>query len=274
MFKRYKPFFRAGAMDCFAYKFQILMWAIISVLEVGCLVFLWQGVYNNSTSNIINGFTFPQMITYVVFANILNFALLAGVTFNTVSDEIQQGTIAMSFTKPISYRAKLAFSMLGSVCAQMLFIGLPSMIIAYTVLAILGYVQFVSVWSLLLSVVLFVVSLAIASLIYDCIDYICGVCCFYTTASWGLYQLKQVVIAFLSGSLLPLSFFPKTFGKILSYSPFAGLAQNPVLILMGGMDFLSALKCIGLSLGWWILLELLGKLLFNSASKKVTVQGG
>ena len=83
-----------------------------------------------------------------------------------------------------------------------------------------------------------------------------------------------MVIAFLSGSLLPLSFFPKTFGKILSYSPFAGLAQNPVLILMGGMDFLSALKCIGLSLGWWILLELLGKLLFNSASKKVTVQGG
>ena len=66
MFKRYKPFFKAGSMDMMAFKFNIFSWLIVSALQVACLVFLWIAVYNNSTNgmdSIINGFTFKDMIT-------------------------------------------------------------------------------------------------------------------------------------------------------------------------------------------------------------------
>ena len=52
------------------------------------------------------------------------------------------------------------------------------------------------------------------------------------------------------------------------------MAQNPILILLMKVDYITALKYIGLSAIWVVILELFAKLLFTHASKKVTVQGG
>ena len=38
MFKRYKPFFRAGAMDMMAFKFNLFTWLIVTVFEVAVIV--------------------------------------------------------------------------------------------------------------------------------------------------------------------------------------------------------------------------------------------
>lgn len=52
------------------------------------------------------------------------------------------------------------------------------------------------------------------------------------------------------------------------------MSQNPVLILMMKYDYLECAKVILIAFGWLVVLELLGKLLFNHAIKLVTVQGG
>ena len=84
----------------------------------------------------------------------------------------------------------------------------------------------------------------------------------------------MVVVNFLSGTYVPIAFFPGIFKTIASYLPFAGMAQNPILILLMKVDYITALKYIGLSAIWVVILELFAKLLFTHASKKVTVQGG
>ena len=50
MFKRYKPFFKAGSMDMLALKFNIFSWLIVSALQVACLIFLWIAVFKNSVN--------------------------------------------------------------------------------------------------------------------------------------------------------------------------------------------------------------------------------
>lgn len=277
MFKRYKPFFRAGAMDCLAYKFNMLGWLVVSVLQVACIFFLWIGVYKSSPNgmdSVINGFTFKEMLVYVTFINIFNFVSLYSDTMYFITDDIKTGTIAMSFVKPISYRIRFMFTNLGSVFMRMLMLGLPCFVVTYAVFVAVGFIVVSSWWILPVHILLFFVAQLLAVMLKDCIEYIFGVMCFYTTAAWGMNQIKNVVISFLSGSLIPLSFFPPTFGKILQYSPFAGISQNPVFILMMKIDLLGALKCLALSLAWLVALELLAKGLFAVASKKVTVQGG
>lgn len=274
MFRRYKPFFRAGAMNCFAYKFQIFVWLIITLLEVACLLFLWIGVFKNSNEPVINGFTMREMLVYMVFINVFGFNVFTNNTFETMVDEIQAGTISASFTKPVSYRLRLMSSTLGLVFAQSLIICFPVLITAYVVFAIIGYVTITSVGALMINVALFLASVIVSVLLCDVIDYVCGVLCFYTTAAWGMSQLKQVIVSFLSGSLIPLAFFPESVSKIAEYSPFSGIAQNPVLILMGRMDVQTALLKLCIAILWWIMLELLAKFLFGVASKKITVQGG
>ncbi len=277
MFRRYKPFFKAGMMSLFAYKFQQWMWVLVTALSIVCTVFMWVGVYKsspNGADSVINGFTFKDMIVYVVFMAIFSFVSFSGETSWVIMDDITEGTIALSLVKPISYRVRMIFTTLGNDVACILWVGLPCFIISYVVFVAIGYIVITSIWAFLLQMLLFLLAQLMAILIFDCIDYIAGTLCFYTTSGWGLNQLKLSIVQFLSGSLLPLAFFPPWLGKILQYSPFVGLSQNPVLIFMGKMQPLEAIANIGLALVWWIVLEVLARFIFQSASKKITVQGG
>ncbi len=277
MFKKYKPFFRTGAMDLLAFKFNLFSWFLITLLQVICVLFLWTSVFKNAPdglNSVINGFSFKEMITYTIFINIFNFVAFSNNTIWMINDEIKDGTIAMSFIKPISYRIRFVFINLGSVFMQNIILGIPCFIIFYIIFGCLGYINIVSISTLLIHILLFIISLLVATLLNDVINYIFGVLCFYTSSGFGINQIKNVIIGFLSGSLLPISFFPGIFGEIVSYLPFAGMAQNPILIFLMKLDSLESLKTIGLSILWLIILEFIAWLLFRNASKKVTVQGG
>ena len=277
MFKRYRPFFRAGAMETLSYKFNIFGWLIVSSLQVVCIFFLWIGVYQSSAegaNTVINGFTLKDMLVYTAFVNVFNFVSFPGNTMYSVVNDITKGTIALSFVKPISYRVRFIFTNLGALVMNMVLLGVPAFTILYLVFALIGYIRIASAWIFLLHLLLFLIALLLASMLYDCLDYICGILCFYTTAGWGMNNMKSVIIGFLSGTLIPLSFFPGVFKQIVSYSPFAGMSQNPVLIFIFKMDTVAALGSIGLSFAWLCALELLAWLIFRQASKKVTVQGG
>ena len=114
--KKYKAFFNAGIMNLFAYKFNFITWFILSVLQLLAVFFLWNAVFANSRdgmNSIINGFTFKEIIVYLSFANVFTFVSLTSETNGTIEDEIKDGTIAISFIKPISYRLRFLFITLG-----------------------------------------------------------------------------------------------------------------------------------------------------------------
>ena len=277
MLKKYKPFFRAASMDIMAYRFNILMWVIVTIFEVACLVFLWLAVYSSSEGgidSIINGFTYKEMIVYVVLTTIFGFVTFSSETLWTINNDIKQGTIGNYVIKPISYRGKFVASNLGAFATFACLFGIPLYAIAISVFAGIGFLPISSGWDFVGHLGLFVIAGVLACLLNDAIGYIFGVLCFYTSSGWGLNSLKTTIVSFLSGALLPLSFFPPIFRDIVSYMPFAGMSQNPILILMMKYDYLQSLQVIGISIAWLILLEVLAKLLFNHAIKKVTVQGG
>lgn len=275
--RKYKPFARASAIDVLAYRFNIITWAIVTVAEVACLIFLWLAVYQSSEGGIdssINGFTYKEMIVYVVLTTIFGFVTFNDDTMWFINSDIRQGTIGNFLIKPISYRGKFIASNIGAFLVMSLVFGIPLYAAGLGVLIGIGYLPVASIWDFIAHFLLFLVASVLACLLNGAISYIFGILCFYTTAAWGLNALKTTVIAFLSGTLLPIAFFPNIFREIVSYMPFAGMSQNPILILMMKYDYLECGKVILISFGWWVLLELIGKLLFNHAIKIVTVQGG
>ena len=277
MFKKYKPFFRGAALDMMAYRFNILMWVIVTVFEVACMVFLWLAVYSSSENGIdsvINGFTYKEMIVYVVLTTIFTFVTFVSETLWIINNDIKQGTIGNYVIKPISYRGKFVASNLGSFATMVTLFGIPLYAAAIGIFAGIGFLPISSFWDFLGHLGLFAVSGILACLLNDTLAYIFGVLCFYTSSGWGLNSLKTTVVTFLSGALLPLSFFPPIFRDIVGFMPFAGMSQNPILILMMKYDYLEALKVILIAAAWLVLLEVLAKFLFHHAIKKVTVHGG
>lgn len=272
--KKYIPFFKAGMMEELSYKAAIYSWVLISILQLACVIFLWSAVYANAEGSVINGFSFVQMIVYFVFTNIFAFSCLQSATMDMIADEIVDGTIAISFIKPISYRVRFLATTFGANMTRAVIFGIPAYIIAFLIFIFLGYIELGSPFLFFVRILLFVACTILAIALNDTINYICGILCFYTTAAWGLNQTKNVFINFFAGVFIPLAFFPGVFGTVCRLLPFAGLTQNPVYILMGNVDLTQSVSFIMRNLLWWILFEVIAKLLFLHASKRVTVQGG
>ena len=277
MLKKYKPFLRAGAIATMAYRFNILIWAGITVCEVACLVFLWLAVYRSGAGGMdaqIHGFSYREMISYVVLTTIFNFVTFNNDTLWNINTDIKKGTIGNYLIKPISYRGKFSATCLGSLLTMTVMFGLPFYTAALVTLGSLGFLPELSFPAFFAHLGLFLLAGLCAALLNDAISYIFGVLCFYTSSGWGLNSLKVTLISFLSGTLLPLAFFPAGLRELVSWMPFAGMSQNPILILMMKYDLAASLRCVALSAVWIVVLELLAKLLFSHAVRKVTVQGG
>lgn len=272
--KKYLPFFKGGMMSEVAYKSSLYSWLFICIIQFACTVFLWIAVYSNSANEIINGFDFKQVIVYFVFANIYGFASLGTDTLYTINEEIKDGTIALSLIKPISYRLRFLAQGYGEIFARTLIMAIPSFLIAFGIFFKLGFIVITSVPTFLAYLGLFLLCQIAGIALFDTINYICGILCFYTTAAWGLNQAKEVVINFFSGVFIPLAFFPGVFGRVVRELPFAGLTQNPVLILTQSVSIEVAFSYVVKNVVWTIIFSILAKLLFNHACKKVTVQGG
>ena len=277
MLKKYKPFLRAGAIDTMAYRFNILMWAGITVCEVACLVFLWLAVYRSSPGGMeaeIHGFTFREMISYVVLTTIFTFVTFNNDTLWNINTDVRKGTVGNYLIKPISYRGKFAATSLGNLVTMALLFGLPFYTAALLTLHKLGFLPDLRFPAFFAHLGLFLLAGLCAALLNDAVAYIFGILCFYTSSGWGLNSLKTTLISFLSGTLLPLAFFPAGLRELVSRMPFAGMSQNPVLILMMKYDLGESLRSLALTAAWIVALELFAKLLFSRAIRKVTVQGG
>lgn len=274
LFAKYKAFMKTGILNVFAYKFNVFTWLLVVSSALLCLFFLWAAVFNNSPESVINGFTFKEIVSYTIIVNIFTFTMGGSDTQDTITDEIQNGQIAMSLIKPISYRLRFVFSTLGSLIASDLIVGFPLLVVSTIILVKNGFMKIQSPERFLLLILFFIIAQILARILFDVVDYIFGLIAFYTMASFGLFQIKQVVINFLSGTMIPIAFFPDSIGKIVNYLPFVGMAQNPTLIYLGRMNIREALGSLAMQVIWIAGLEIFAHFFYKKAIKIVTIQGG
>ena len=272
---RYIPFSRAGIQGFLSYKAQIFMWLIISFLEVLFVVFLYHTIYRNSNegiSSVINGFTFYEMVLYMITSFIFSFVVYQSETSWNIFQDIKEGTIVNTITKPVSYRLRHLFTCIGTTLIGLVVVLLPLTIIVYSIFIIFKFVE-MNVVNFILNFMLFILFAIIAMVINDGISYTVGLLTFFTEHMFGLNLFRNSVQGFLSGQLLPLSYMG-IFGVIFSFTPFAFMNSTPVLMIMGKMNFSSVFMFLGIGVLWIIVIEFFNHLLFSFCIKRVSVQGG
>lgn len=275
IFKLYLPFSKAGIKSDLAYKAQTFMWMIISFVDIFFIVFLYQAIYRNSENglnSVINGFTFYEMVLYMITSFIFSFVVNSSDTSWNIYTDIQEGTIANTLTKPVSYRLRHLFTYFGRLFLQLLVIVIPLFIVVYAVFYGFGFIVF-DLLSLIFNTLIFFGLVIIAGIINDAISYLVGLMTFYTQHMFGINMFKNAIQSFLSGSMVPLAYMG-SFGVICSYTPFAFLNSTPILTLMGKYNIQTSLIFVLIAIGWVIVLETINHLLFKHCIKKLTVSGG
>lgn len=273
--KLYLPFSKAGVKIELAYKAQIVMWMIISFIEVFFVIFLYEAIYRNSPdgmSSVINGFSFYDMILYMITSFFFTFLMGSGDTSYDIATDIREGTIANTMTKPVSYRLRHLFTYFGVFGFDAVVVLLPFLTVVYGIFIGTGLLQ-VTVGRFILNVIFFLLFTIIAGFVNNALSYFIGLMVFYTDHLFGLNMARNAIQGFLGGQMVPLAYMGAV-GVVFSYTPFAFMNSVPVLTLMGKVDVMQAIIYILIALVWIFVIELANRLIFRHALKKLTVQGG
>ena len=82
------------------------------------------------------------------------------------------------------------------------------------------------------------------------------------------------VVEFLSGAVVPLSFFPEALQPFVYALPFASMQNAPFEIYIGRIDPSQALGVLALQAAWLAALTALGRKLMKRSLRRVVIQGG
>lgn len=270
--RMYLPFASAGVKMELSYRAQVVMWIIISFVEAFFILFLYRAIYDNSPSGVINGFTYDDMVLYMITSFVFSFVMGGGDTSYNIYTDIREGTIANTLTKPVSYRMRHLSTYLGMVALDTVIIMLPMLGITYTVFFAIGLMK-ARFWTFLINLIFFLAFTVIACFINDAISYFVGMLVFFTDHLFGLNMARSTLQDFLGGKMIPLAYMG-ALGTVFSYTPFAFLNSVPVLTLMGKVEISQTIVYLLVALAWLLVIELVNHLIFSYAMKKLSVQGG
>lgn len=267
--KKYLIFMRSGFQTALAYRGAIFLWFIGAVISAVLMGLVWWAIYSFSPENAIAGYTFPQMLLYVIISAVVVEAIYTG-TMGEITDDVHYGLIGMRLMKPINYRLQLGFAAMGNFLSRMIIIGIPVTAIG-TITVVFGFGLRGIQWY---NVLLFLPACALSALMFDTFQFLFGQLAFRTHAMFGVSSMSNIVLSFLSGGVVPIALFPAWAQTVLQYTPFPTLVSLPVRIFLGQVGWMEMLISFGISVAWLVALGVVSHLAYKSSVKHVVVFGG
>jgi ABC-2 type transport system permease protein len=253
---------RASMRSTLRYRISFFMGMAGMLFQLLALLAVWRVLIADAT---LGGFTWPQMRAYLLVA------FTCGLLVNSLADwrmayRIESGMVALDLVKPIDYQLARLAEIVGGVLIELAMAA----VVWTSVILVSGGLPVPPPGRL----ALFVLSLALVLPLKFLVAYTCGLACFWTHHYTGVRWAQLAVVGLLSGTMIPIAFFPGWLATTAAWLPFAGMASTPGLIYVGRVDGLEALRLVALQACWAVLLWLLARWAFRSALRRLTVHGG
>lgn len=264
----YGNFVRLAFLKLLAYRLRYYTGVISYSVYVAGFYFLYSALFASRTEggHTIGGLTLEQMITYVAVSWIGR-----SFYFNNIARDlaglIENGEIAMQLIKPFNLQTVMMFEVVGESAFRLLLFTGPIMVVIVPLFGIQGPPDVALYgWTIL--------SFTLAMLIYTQFNFLLGCLAFHTKNINGVLRAKMVGLDFLTGVIVPFTFFPLWFQKVVVWLPFQGMSYIPVTIYLGQREGTDLYAALGVQLFWGVLLFLIGRLVWSYSVSRVMVQGG
>lgn len=265
----YLPFAVNEIKRQMAYKGAFYLFILISTFGSFVSYFLWSAIYGSSTNAILGGLTRSEMTVYIFMVYVTSSIVTISIS-DWVSDDVVKGTVAMQLIKPMDYR----LSLIARASGQMVYrFAVPSVFI-WVGLELYKYFVLGLGFTAIGNIILYLLSCIMSFLIYVLFDFCVGMIAFFTSYVFGLLMVKDALLSFLTGQLIPLSFFPEAVRSIFDFLPFSSMVYTPVMIYLGKYQNSELLWVLLRQLVWVLLLYGLGTLIWKWVTKRLVILGG
>lgn len=265
----YTPFASNQIKRSLAYKASFYLFILCSMFASFISYYLWMAIYGSADGATLGGLTRNEMIIYIFMTYVTSQLVMISISDN-VSEDIVKGTVAMNLIKPIDYRLSLIATACGSMVYRffapciLVWIGLELYRVFGLGMPAVGFGN----------IIFFIISTIMSFLIYVLFDFCFGMIAFFTTYIFGMAMAKQALLSFLTGQLIPLSFFPEAVQRVFDFLPFSSMIYTPVMIYLGKYTGSQLMFVLSRQAVWVVLLYLFGSLIWRKVTKRLIVLGG
>lgn len=269
LLKIYLPFASNELKSQMAYKGAFYLFILVSLFSSFISYYLWEAIYASSDQASLGGLTRQEMVVYVFMVYVTSSVVMISIS-SYVSDDVVKGTVALHLIKPIDYRMSLVFRAAGTMAYRFI---VPSVAIwigleIYKVTA-LGLRPVTAA-----GVLLYLLSSIMSFLIYVLFDFCFGMVAFFTTYIFGMRMAEEALLSFLTGRLIPISFFPEAVQKVFDLLPFSSMIYTPVMIYLGKYTGETLAFMLLRQAAWVVILYAAGSLVWRRVTKRLVVLGG
>lgn len=248
-----------------AYRFEVWIGMVGDIIMLAASVYIWKAAYGSGIAGAAV-VELESMITYTVISVLLASVFQTGVQ-NTIYTQVREGNIALDFMRPLPLLGIYLSDDIGSMVSALVNKAVPLLVAAVLLFGFplpAGAGAFAG----------FLISALLSFVILWLMSAMVGLVAFWVAELGNLGMVKDAVVRVLSGSLVPLWFFPNAVQRVSEWLPFQYTYQTPIGIYIGILPAEEALRAIGIQAIWVIILGLLLTWIWKHARSKVMVQGG
>lgn len=261
---KYLYIVKTQILKSLTYNYSVYGNIIMQTIIMITTAFFWKALFSSATN--VGGVDVESMLTYTVLSSMLSVLMYTNVE-RRIELGVRDGIIATDLMKPINVFGEYLAEDIGSVIALLFQNLLPIFVIGWLVIK-LPLPKDISLLPL------FFISTFESVAINWLVAALFGMLAFRVLDIDALIQVKKHLIRLLSGSIIPIWFFPETLQRILRLFPFVYIYQLPISIYIARDELSEIIAQMWIQTAWLVILASIFVVAQKKAIKKLMVQGG
>jgi ABC-2 type transport system permease protein len=208
-----------------AWRFDIATNVLFTVIKIVFAYLIWDNIF--AGREMVGGFTFHSMLSYYIINSFLSQLDMSDGVSNEISSRIRQGTFSKYMVLPVNIQGYFIAQTAGSSVFHLAF-----NLIAAAVWIFIFRIRFAFTANPLY--ILTAVSMVLMGIIFMLqLNYFLGLLTLKFQDIFLFLMIKNNLLLFITGTMIPLVLFPKLIVELMRYLPFYYVTYLPSMLLIG-----------------------------------------
>ncbi len=237
-----------------AWRFDIATNVLFTIVKIVFAYLLWDNMFSNQ--EFIAGFTFHSMLSYYIINSFLSQLDMSDGVSGEISSKIREGTFSKYMVIPVNIQGYFIAQTVGASVFYLIFNFIAAMVWIF-----IFRIKFTFASNPLL--ILAAVAMVIMGILFMIqLNYFLGLLTLKFQDIFLFLMIKNNLLLFITGTMIPLILLPNIIVDIMRYLPFYYVTYLPSMLLIGrnGEEIRFGLICLP---AWLLIFAIINKFTYH-----------
>ncbi len=207
------------------WRFDIAVNVVFTIAKILFAYLLWQGIFDHR--DMVAGFTFDSMLSYYIINSFLSQLDMSDKVSDELSNRIRSGTFSKYMVIPVNIEGYFLAQTAGASVFYLIFNLVAAMV--WIFIFGINFTFTTNVWQIIAAFLLVLLGLIFMLQL----NYFLGLLTLKFQDIYLFLMIKNNLVAFIAGTLIPLALLPETVLQVMRFFPFYYCSYLPSMLLIG-----------------------------------------